>query len=59
METCFCSDGMTSTVADPDIARIVLNQADRRGALKSLIDMANQAGGEDNITALSIDCYAV
>ncbi|HWQ18950.1 MAG TPA: protein phosphatase 2C domain-containing protein [Methanotrichaceae archaeon] len=50
-----CTDGLTSEVDDMEIARI-LRGSDRRAALKDLIEAANKAGGEDNITALIIDC---
>lgn len=46
-----CSDGLSDMVSDADMARIVTeNPPDR--AVKKLIDLANRAGGPDNITAI-------
>ena len=50
-----CTDGLTSVVGDSEIARI-LGESQRHAALQELIDAANKAGGDDNITALIIDC---
>ncbi len=48
-----CSDGLTTMVPDLEIARILAAaEADLAGAAQSLVDEANQRGGEDNITVL-------
>jgi serine/threonine protein phosphatase PrpC len=48
-----CSDGLTSMVADAEIERILTSaRADLDGATKKLIEAANHAGGEDNITVV-------
>lgn len=48
-----CSDGLTSMVADEEIARLlVAARADLDDAGKKLVAAANQAGGEDNITVV-------
>jgi len=44
-----CSDGLTSYLSDADIAG-VLSGNDPEPACRKLIDMANSAGGRDNIT---------
>jgi serine/threonine protein phosphatase PrpC len=48
-----CSDGLTSMVADAEIEHILTSaRADLDGAAKKLIQAANHAGGEDNITVV-------
>ncbi len=48
-----CSDGLTSMVADAEIERILTSaRADLDDAAKKLIQAANHAGGEDNITVV-------
>jgi serine/threonine protein phosphatase PrpC len=48
-----CSDGLTTMVPDPDIARIIGAAAgDVEKAARDLVDEANARGGEDNITVL-------
>lgn len=50
-----CTDGLTSTVRDDEIARILRDTKDCRRALKELIFRAKESGGEDNISAIIID----
>ena len=45
-----CSDGLTGLVADADIAD-VLARMDPQDAVRTLVQMANLEGGNDNITA--------
>jgi protein phosphatase len=54
-----CSDGLTSMVDDSTILTL-LDEArgDLDAAAKRLIDEANQAGGEDNITVVLFDFVA-
>lgn len=47
-----CSDGLTSMVAEEDIARVLLGAPTLREAGERLIAAANQAGGRDNITVV-------
>ena len=49
---CFllCSDGLTDMVLDSEIASVI-NLEPRAQAVQSLIDLANNRGGIDNITA--------
>ncbi len=47
-----CSDGLTRHVDDKAIARVVTDGPDPETICTRLIAMANEAGGEDNITAV-------
>ena len=49
-----CSDGLTNTVADSKILRIVQKERNIEAIASKLIAEANEAGGHDNITALII-----
>ena len=46
------SDGLTSMVAPADIAGAIGSEDDPQAVANKLVDMANEAGGEDNITVL-------
>jgi protein phosphatase len=50
-----CSDGLTTMLRDEEVLRIGELDADPRVAADRLVDAANEAGGEDNITVLIID----
>jgi protein phosphatase len=48
-----CSDGLTTMVPDEEIARVLgESNGDVSGAVKSLVGLANERGGEDNITVV-------
>jgi protein phosphatase len=48
-----CSDGLSDMLDATEIERILLeHRADLDGAVKALVQAANRAGGEDNITAV-------
>jgi serine/threonine protein phosphatase PrpC len=47
-----CSDGLTRAVTDEEIRRAVLESAGLDVACRRLIEMANQRGGEDNVTVV-------
>jgi protein phosphatase len=48
-----CSDGLTTMIADDDIARILQRSGgDVAAAADALVDEANERGGEDNITVV-------
>jgi len=47
-----CTDGLNSMVTDDDILSVVLVTNDPNQACDRLIDMANKAGGKDNITVI-------
>ncbi|HYK41513.1 MAG TPA: Stp1/IreP family PP2C-type Ser/Thr phosphatase, partial [Thermoanaerobaculia bacterium] len=46
-----CTDGLSEKVAAPELAR-ALENPDLQSCVRGLIDLANERGGEDNITAL-------
>jgi protein phosphatase len=50
-----CSDGLTTMLADDDVLRIGQADTDPRLAADHLVDAANEAGGEDNITVVVVD----
>ena len=47
-----CSDGLTETVADEQLAEVLAGQADGDDACRALIAAANAAGGPDNTTVV-------
>jgi serine/threonine protein phosphatase PrpC len=47
-----CSDGLTREVSDAQIAAVLGDTEDEQDAASRLIDLANQAGGGDNITVI-------
>ena len=50
-----CSDGLTGMVSEEDILQILTDAEDPQTASERLVDAANEAGGQDNITAVVID----
>lgn len=50
-----CSDGLTTMLRPEEIADILGREPDPRRAAQLLVDAANAAGGEDNITALIVE----
>jgi protein phosphatase len=53
-----CSDGLTSMVRAAGIAEILRAEADPTAAANALVDAANAAGGDDNITVVVLDAVA-
>jgi protein phosphatase len=49
-----CSDGLHSTVADAEIARLLTGLADPEHACQALIEAALATGARDNVTALVV-----
>jgi PPM family protein phosphatase len=47
-----CSDGLSGKMHADEIARIVNEASDFKSACQSLINLANERGGEDNITVV-------
>jgi PPM family protein phosphatase len=50
-----CSDGLSSMIPESAIAEVLGGEADAQTAADTLVDRANEAGGEDNVTVLIID----
>ena len=49
-----CSDGLTGHVDDDEIAERGADEEDLEAAAQGLVDAANRAGGQDNITVLLV-----
>ncbi len=47
-----CSDGLTGLVESEEIRRIVTESNDLAAALREMVDLALERGGDDNITAI-------
>jgi protein phosphatase len=47
-----CTDGLTREVSDSQIAAVLLGTRDAQEAADHLVDLANESGGRDNITAI-------
>jgi protein phosphatase len=50
-----CSDGLSGTVSEADIGRIIASATTPQEACQKLVKAANDAGGPDNITAVLIE----
>ncbi|MGV8084336.1 MAG: Stp1/IreP family PP2C-type Ser/Thr phosphatase [Coriobacteriia bacterium] len=50
-----CSDGLTSMVEDPAIAGILASYPAASAAARALVNAANAAGGQDNISVIVVD----
>lgn len=50
-----CSDGLTGHVADEELQEVVINATDPNLAARRLVNLANQRGGEDNITVVLVN----
>lgn len=50
-----CSDGLSGQVPDDAIAAALAAEPDPGRAVDRLIDLANRAGGDDNVTVIVID----
>ena len=53
-----CSDGLSGMVSEDEMTEILSNESDPQRAADVLVDKANEAGGEDNITVIVIDVGA-
>jgi PPM family protein phosphatase len=47
-----CSDGLTRELSDAQIAAVLKEAGDAQAGANQLVDLANQAGGEDNISVI-------
>jgi protein phosphatase len=50
-----CSDGLSNMLSDDEMKQIILQEVSLEEKVRQLIDSANEAGGNDNITVLLID----
>ena len=50
-----CSDGLTNMLDDDEILEIINKYSDLHAAAEALIDRANEAGGNDNITVVVLE----
>lgn len=53
-----CSDGLTRELSDGQIAAVIGESNGAQAAAEQLVDLANQAGGGDNITAVVVRVLA-
>ncbi len=51
-----CSDGLTGHVRDEEIAELAIQHAEPQRLVDALIALANERGGEDNITVVAVRC---
>lgn len=49
-----CSDGLTNKVSDDELAEFIKSSRDVKEIGQDMIDLANERGGEDNITLLVV-----
>ena len=49
-----CSDGLTRMIIEPEIAGTLLVEPDANKAARKLVELANEAGGADNITVIVV-----
>lgn len=52
-----CSDGLSSVVADERLAEVLGGERDLEAACARLVDLANSAGGPDNITVVALEIH--
>jgi len=50
-----CTDGLTKAVSDEEIANVLANAKSPQAAADTLIDLANEAGGPDNVTCIVVE----
>jgi protein phosphatase len=51
-----CSDGLSGMLSDEEIHEVLQNYDDPEEVVAELIERSNAAGGDDNITAMLIEC---
>lgn len=54
-----CSDGLSGMIDDDEIREVVTSTEDLQLACRRLITLANEHGGEDNITAVLVQVFAL
>ncbi len=50
-----CSDGLTNEVPESQITDVLTSVSDPQQAAEKLVDLANESGGNDNITVVVLD----
>jgi len=50
----FCSDGLTTMLGDEEIGEAAASKKDPQALCRSLVDLANEKGGVDNITVVVV-----
>ncbi len=55
----FCSDGLTDMVDDEAIEQVLAEGQEPAAAAERLVELANEAGGTDNITVVVVDVAEV
>ena len=50
-----CSDGLSSMVEDDQIKDVLARESDPQKTADALVELANEAGGDDNVTVVVID----
>ena len=53
-----CTDGLTGMLSEDSIRDILLGESESQNACEKLVDEANRAGGDDNITVVVMDFEA-
>jgi len=53
-----CSDGLSKMVSDDDLRNVLMEHEDLESALYTLIEMANDRGGNDNVTVIIVKVLA-
>lgn len=51
-----CSDGLSGMLDDPEIHALLKDHSNLESTVSRLIDEANEKGGNDNITAMIVEC---
>jgi PPM family protein phosphatase len=54
-----CSDGLTTMVRERDIERLARTEPDPQRLAEALVNAANAAGGEDNVTIVVVDVLEI
>ena len=54
-----CSDGLSNMVSDEEIQKIIQNESDIQEKGKTLLNLANEHGGKDNIAVVLIEPFTV
>ena len=52
-----CTDGLYDMISDEELTRVLSTDDDAEAACRKLIELANEAGGADNITAIVSHFY--